>query len=290
MAQKRIQFLNDDQFHEETYLWRYMSLHKFLSFIYDQSLYLTRLDQFEDTNEGISPHHVLFNSASKFPVNNGTGVKTSVDPFLPVKTGFNNELRRNQRLNYTNCWVIGRNSRESVAMWNLYSEPNSIAIKIKYSHFKTLIQEDGFVASNLDVDFFAGAVDYHDFQDAFSLLNLTNKIWEFQFIKDISFQHEQEFRIIAKEPYELETEIIPQPDGTNNQLIRWSTDEEIERIIQKQKYDSPGISIKLNKFEQYPFEIVHHPKSKTWAKRNIVKAMENAGLDFQVSDSQINLK
>jgi hypothetical protein len=48
-----IKIEKDKQPNDNDYLWRYMNLKKFLSFIIDKKLHLKRLDQFEDKNDGI---------------------------------------------------------------------------------------------------------------------------------------------------------------------------------------------------------------------------------------------
>ncbi|WP_157603680.1 hypothetical protein [Polaribacter atrinae] len=60
-----VRFINDEEINENAYLWRYMDIHKFLSFIFNKSLYFTRLDNFEDSKEGITIEHLFYKNLKK---------------------------------------------------------------------------------------------------------------------------------------------------------------------------------------------------------------------------------
>ena len=124
----------------ENYLWKFIDIHKFLYFMYEKKLYFTRLDKFEDPNEGLPEFLIrqIYEKEEIFPD------KENLNPALfPSEAERENAFLKNQfiksklisdaekvqRLQYVNCWFIGES--ESYAMWNLYSTPESIAIKIK---------------------------------------------------------------------------------------------------------------------------------------------------------------
>ena len=60
-----IKFINDENIDQNTYLWRYIDTHKFLSFILNKSLFFTRLDKFEDQKEGIKISHLFYQNLRK---------------------------------------------------------------------------------------------------------------------------------------------------------------------------------------------------------------------------------
>jgi hypothetical protein len=51
-----IEEYNKLAFDEDEYLWKYLDMHKFLSFILKKELFFTRLDKFEDPIEGVTLH------------------------------------------------------------------------------------------------------------------------------------------------------------------------------------------------------------------------------------------
>ncbi len=146
--EKNIRFIKDDEMSEDDYLWKYLDLHKFLSLIFSESIHLTRLDKFEDKREGISLNHLLFKKFKKETddneVFNTIRELMTVDNFGSEMNKIDDDIKKVQRFNYASCWVIGKKHTESVAMWNLYSDPKSLAIRIKYSDFKNKILENSF--------------------------------------------------------------------------------------------------------------------------------------------------
>ena len=69
---------------------------------------------------------------------------------LNVNPKSRNNLRRKrdlfQNLNFATCWYI--NNHESVAMWQLYSNPNSVAIRISHEKLINEIKNSNFKISN----------------------------------------------------------------------------------------------------------------------------------------------
>ena len=105
-------------------LWKYLDIHKFLHFINTKSLFLTRLDKFEDVYEGITEELLLKKRISHDFASRGISeVSKVLDYSYDIKI---TELQRSQ---FVNCWF--KSSRESVGMWNLYSNSDSVAICLK---------------------------------------------------------------------------------------------------------------------------------------------------------------
>lgn len=281
--EKNIKFINDSNISDDDYLWKYIDLHKFLFLIINKSLYLTRLDKFEDKREGISPIHLLYKNKKKefdnHEIFNPIREIMTVDTLGSEMNKIEDELKNIQRFNFASCWVIGKKQTESVAMWNLYSDSKSIAIRIKYSDFKNNILKNGYKTIGVEKELICSPVNYIDFQDNNKIFELKSNLSNSAFIKDVSFKHENEFRIIAKEvPRE-----IPQILYKNNISRR-----HIENL-HNSNHNYPGIEVELENFEHYNFEVIHHPKSTDWTKKNINKIVNQFNMNYKIFDSNLEL-
>lgn len=281
--EKNIKFINDSNISDDDYLWKYIDLHKFLFLIINKSLYLTRLDKFEDKREGISPIHLLYKNKKKefdnHEIFNPIREIMTVDTLGSEMNKIEDELKNIQRFNFASCWVIGKKQTESVAMWNLYSDPKSIAIRIKYSDFKNNILKNGYKTDGVEQELICSSVNYIDFQDNNKIFELKSNLSDTVFIKDISFNHENEFRIVAKETPRQITPIPYKPNVSNRHIENFHNS----------KHNYPGIKVELEKFEHYNFEIVHHPKSSDWTKKNINKIVEQFNMNYKIFDSNLEL-
>tara|TARA_R110002051_G_scaffold312794_1_gene388260 strand:+ start:198 stop:1061 length:864 start_codon:yes stop_codon:yes gene_type:complete len=282
--EKNIQFVNDNIISDDDYLWKYLDLHKFLSFIISKSIHLTRLDKFEDKREGISPIHLLYQNHKKeldnHPMFEKIRTYMTIDTLGGKMNKIEDELKKIQRFNYASCWVIGKKQTESVAMWNLYSDPKSLAIRIKYSDFKKNTLENGYKTNGMDKELICSPVNYLNFQDKKNIAEYTNNLLDSVFLKDISFKHENEFRIIAREKEREIPSIYYKPNITRSHI------EKLHNSI----YNNPGTKVELKNFEKYNFEIVHHPKSTNWTKENINEIIKKFKIGFDIYDSNLELK
>lgn len=283
MSDIQIEFKNDEKINPESYLWRYIDLHKFLSFIYKKTLYLNRLDNFEDNREGISIHHLLTLHLKKhidnLPMFDYARKHHKIDSLGNEMNHFNEELEKIQKSNFASCWVLEPNNVESVAMWNLYSSPNSLAIKIKYKDFKDLFLKNGVQSHDQNRKIICSPIEYINFQNPTfeeTQISPENSV----FVKDVSFVHEKEFRIVLQEP-QREIPEINYKEGINKKSIE---------NLHNQFFNYTGVNLKLNNFSDYPFEVVHHPKSQKWAKDNIENIMKLSEINFTVSNSSLDLK
>lgn len=276
-----VKFINDEKINENTYLWRYMDIHKFLSFIFNKSLYFTRLDKFEDKKEGITINHLFYQNLKKqidnHPMFDSIRTYMSIETLGGEMNKIDDELQRIQIHNFANCWVIGENSSESVAMWNLYSNPDSLAIKIKYSDFKKLLTKQGLQSFDTSREVICSPINYIDFQKP-DFKNITDI--DSVFTKDISFEHENEFRIIVKEK---EREIPPIEYKSN---IHKKNSEKLHNAF----WNYIGVELNFIDFKGFDFEIVHHPKSQDWTKNNIKEIIKISETDFKINDSVLDLK
>lgn len=183
----------------ESKLWRFMDLGKFLSLIQMGSLYFARSDQFSDPFEGAKGivnrkpewegfYKGFFWSAIKQAEDQlGAPTLTSLERLNKAEQLFKdfnhlNEKRRYQT--FINCWH--ENEFESEAMWQLYTSNinEGIAIQTSYERLYESLSRNPSIA--------IGRVNYIDFGTRFSALG-TNAF----FFKRKSFEHEREVRLVT---------------------------------------------------------------------------------------------
>jgi hypothetical protein len=251
MAEKlpEINFLKSKQPHQEDYLWRYLNLKKFLSFLIDQKLHLKRLDQFEDKNDGI------FANLLQLKYNLSKIIKAGKEIDVEYEESKLRELQRNL---FASCWFVG--NRESMAMWKIFSNPDSVAVRIKYKDLKKIFKDRAFDYNENEIKSVTlGRVQYYDFQNGKGASQSADTDSFVAFSKDESFSNEKEFRII-----------VYTEKGNDN--------------------TTPGIDFMLKDFQNLPFEIVFHPKAEDWGVKNLKDIMEKFHLNFKVFDSELNLR
>src|SRR3954469_12099038 len=89
---------------DDTTLWRYMDLAKFLHLLESRSLWFSRLDQFDDPLEGTFTDSELAH------------FKSLPDP--TVGLSYVRGTAHIRATNFVSCWREG--AEESMAMWDLY--------------------------------------------------------------------------------------------------------------------------------------------------------------------------
>jgi len=188
---------------ENSVLYRYITIDKFIDFLINNRIPLVRLSEFEDKLEGVSLFHHLINYTSHKIAENANDWSAALAKafafnfHLPKGRSIKNQSEIIQNTNYASCWYI--NNYESVAMWQLYSKPDSIAIRIPYKILSNELLSHNFeLTSDNIVKIKLGSIDYFRFNDIDELMNIAYKIDSIGFIKDLSFKHENEFRIIIE--------------------------------------------------------------------------------------------
>jgi hypothetical protein len=279
-----VKFRNIEDLNEEGYLWRYMDFHKFFSFILRKELFLTRNTLFEDKTESSQPiHHILNilkNGLDKDPILNVFDGMMHVDNFAEDKDQLEKELYRSQRSNFSNCWFYTTSDFESVAMWNLYSKPNGLAVKIKLKDFLELFETQRITLDRPAKILEMGPVKYINYQNINDLIYASHNIETFPFIKDISFSHEVEFRINVK----IDLEELDESKFNENAT-------EIQKQnIRDHINNFPGIRLEFSDFDKIPFQVKFHPKSDEWAKQDIRDLLKKYQMDFKIEDSKLLLR
>lgn len=254
---------------EDKYLWKFVDIHKFLYFLFEKKLYFTRLDKFEDPNEGLSEKLIreiyrreIFPSVENlnpklYPTESER--KQAYDENLVEKVFLMNEVDDLQRMQFANCWFIG--ARESYAMWNLYSNPDSVVIRIKpNSLIDSIKQAVKTSTSNFIKKIVCGNVVYNTvYPPEYDLKKYerpTNKYSALK--KDLSYEYENEYRFVA--------------------------------FSEKPSNEIECFEINLPDFNNLDFIIISHPRMQTWMINNINNILISNGMNNKLVKSEIKLK
>lgn len=245
---------------EEEFLWRYIDIHKFLNLMKQKRFSFTRMDQFEDALEGV-PFETLQRFAD---INKGLNLNLANMILNPnefilrtenMVSGRLDAVLQIQSSNFVSCWFYEQ--RESMAMWNLYSNPDGVAIKIPFGKLKSLLKPE---KSKIAIkEYYCGKVTYQDFKqtDPYSENGL-RKLGKVALRKDMSFSHEKEIRFVIKSA-----------DYKNMQTAISS-----EPIVLK----------------DLEMQIVCHPRMIEWKKKNIHQILKDARLSKSYAVSEITLR
>lgn len=160
---------------DETIIWRYMSLDKYIDLLYRKELFLCRLDKLIDPWEGSWSKQEIEESPYK-------------EDDLKGPDGLIQEFKR---WSFINCWHI--NKHESAAMWDLYSSRNAgIAIKTTIGKLKDSLKED---SKRLHIGEIQYVDNYDDNIEQSRDLNYLTMLGPV-FKKRQSFIHENEVRLV----------------------------------------------------------------------------------------------
>ena len=138
---------------------------------------------------------------------------------------------------------------------------------------------DGYYSRIKLKNFVLGAIKYIDFQNPHEIDLLKNEIKFTPFMKDKSFIHENEFRMMA------EIEKIEQKPLVLKSGISKYYQEKFHK-----EHQINGLDISINNFYEYKFEIVYNPKISNWVRDDIEKILEKFEIPFKTRDSKLKLK
>jgi hypothetical protein len=243
--------------HNNYLLTRYIDIHGFLYFITQSKLRFARLDTFEDLNEGFSVYTAdavkdvtkHLRAIAKTP--DKEKMMEDIASLKQEHTDLAKQYSQQQENLFACCWYRGE--KESVAMWNLYSNADSVAIRFNAHKLIELIES---IANKGDQHFDKmqyGNVEYADLSAEGNNINDDS----IGFIKDVSFSHEQEFRFMAE---------------------------------RKAKDDAFEYELCLGDLKKIDFSIIAHPKMEEWKIRNILNVLSCYQLTGKFQPSQLALK
>lgn len=220
---------------KEKYVYRYVTIEKLVDFLESSSIFLTRLDKFEDNLENIEPYDInelkVRTNSLKKPEDANPDISDDrwgeiIQDNIAALKGLQKSLDLKQKHRYVSCWIL--NEVESFAMWDIYGKAG-FAIRFERKYFQKLIKESIKVqekpTSNLDI-VVAGAVKYQNYDDM--LFKEKESLLKFSaFRKHLSFKHEAEYRIVG---------------------------------FMKEILNIPGLKFKLPEIENLKFDIISNPR------------------------------
>jgi len=206
---------------DETVLWRYVSLAKFVSMLKSRAIFFSRADRLGDPHEGaVSP---LDNEEWAAALERLLeGIADHEEAIAELST----VRERARRWVYVNSWFASHT--ESAAMWDLYAAGGEgVAVQTTFGRLKSALNASEQIV-------FAGRVSYVDYQSA--AIHDPEAVAPF-FYKREAFAHEQEVRAAIFELPPSQDGGFPlddddNPVGLEIEVSLWSV---IERI-----YTPPG--------------------------------------------------
>lgn len=163
---------------EDTVLWRYMSLTRFMNLLEHKKLWFSRLDKFEDPLEG------TFTDVELEHLRNLPVVPSPRGP-EPVGESYLRLMELGRVSHYASCWREGKH--ESMAMWDIFGKLGvSVAIKSDIGRLKAAV-------GSCEKGVFLGRVNYLPWEEMATYPN--NAILQC-FRKDRSYDHEAEVRAV----------------------------------------------------------------------------------------------
>lgn len=165
-----------------------------------------------------------------------------------------------QRTQFASCWYLAKG--ESKAMWNLYSECGSVAIRFVAKDLIELMKNQAKKEQDKSIEYMTiGNVYYRDLYPPDLDSNILHESPNSFSInkKDSSYSHENEFRFVINIK-----ELMP---------------------------DNFGFGFNFPQFSSLDFKIITHPKTEKWKFLVLKKMLSKYNLENKLSKSNIpNLK
>jgi hypothetical protein len=260
----QIDINKDYRFQDDQFLWRYMDLHRLIYFLNSENIFFSPLNSFFDPLEGITQKHLKDKQYvealdRKSETKDGLPLKTKEkleEEKVELKEQFKSKLEEIQKTYFASCWFLG--VRESLAMWDAYSNKDSVAIKFNPQDLCTCIIDSCEKLDNPDFDLMVhGKVEYFkispfDPNDE-GLRNCGHKYKGF--LKDLSYKHEEEFRFLVMQ-------------NNNDKTYNF-------------------FELSLKNLKDLNFSIVTHPQMEPWKYANIATILKSKGLEHMLTKSEI---
>jgi hypothetical protein len=231
-----------------SFLWKYLDLHRFIYLITQEKFFFSRLDRFEDPFEGIATR--LIRQEALLQERNSKHKK--IHDLVHFQ-----EAVSAQKSQYVNCWFAGE--RESMAMWNLHSEPDSVAIKADFKALSEGLRKPfrEFIKKNKgNYSVICSSVNYlalNPFNEKIS----AGKYRYSALKKDKSFEYEKEYRFLIVAHHPVKNKVF--------------------------------ISIPVD-LEQLDITVISHPNIEDWEFANLKKLIKLSGKKIRLQRSPILLR
>lgn len=164
---------------DNSVIWRFLDLAKFISLLKEKALYMTRADKFEDQFEGAVcslEDSDKYDDALAAYYSEWLEGKPLSEQLIQNEHYAIQMIRKNS---FMSCWFEG--SYESIAMWKLYTtgkDAKGVAIKTTVGRLKNAI------GRNVEI----GRISYIDYSKEWP--NANEALWR----KRLSFEYEHEVR------------------------------------------------------------------------------------------------
>jgi hypothetical protein len=250
-----------------TFLWKYIDLHRFIYLLTEQKLFFTRLDKFEDPYEGVATkllrrdakYSKVSLDINKLP--NSLTLKQKKQLINEKKLHDylkNQEIEKAQNRQYVSCWFAC--DRESMAMWNLYSSSNSVALKFDFNRVTDELTKSfsSFISKNGNRLSILGAEVTYLRLNPFDEKLPKQKLKYSAFKKDISFQYEKEYRFLIV------------------------TVDNLDRV-------EPFYSIPID-IKNLNMTVIAHPNMEAWQFENLKKLLALTDTDIKIEKSSTLLR
>ncbi|WP_378006783.1 hypothetical protein [Aeromonas jandaei] len=258
---------------EQSTIWRYLDLAKFICLIQSNSLFLSRADMFDDPFEGTinKPTHESFINEIESNLQ-GKSVKASYlklkGQWVVFSENHDTDLGRSlfstlkwlKTYTYVNCWH--QSEHESEAMWKLYSKNITESLVVKTSVSKL---EDALPKS-LKLE----PVAYRNYDSNYVMDNYFLSPFK---TKRLAFSHEKEVRIIIQEPP------LKDFDSEYKQFDIDLVNNELGKVVQLHG----GV-------QQVIEEIRLSPLASSWFESLIRDLLVKYQIDIPVNRSEISVK
>jgi hypothetical protein len=246
---------------KEDFLWKYLDFYKFLYFILKNKIYFSRLDQLEDPHEGLSE----WIQKDKFYFDSVLSLR-ELNPAIPFEQRETTINEAKQGLNYikevalvtqvsqyVSCWYTSH--RESKAMWDIYSNCDSVALRFDAVDLIKIITEAAENNSDKHYNYMLlGNVTYEDLYPP-DPINFDTQKTSSVTLKDTCYAHEQEFRFVINRTK-------PEPRDIGFHLV-------------------------IPLLTSLKFNIITHPKMAQWKFDLLYQLLEKFDLHHRISKSVI---
>ena len=116
-----------------TVMWRFMPFWKYKSLMSSHSLFMSKLADLEDQNEGYVPHRLrdalVQNARLRWEIRGNADEDNIVEKEVEIR------IEAARQATFVSCWHM--NEEESLDMWGQYSKPeDTVAIKTHFTSFK----------------------------------------------------------------------------------------------------------------------------------------------------------
>jgi hypothetical protein len=239
---------------DNTVLWRYLDLAKFMDMLERRVLWFARADKFEDPLEGTYTDAELDHLRSLPSIPTPSGTARIGDSYL-------RGTKMMRSTNFISCWRAGAD--ESMAMWDLYRKGSGvIAIKSTIGRLKEAVGHYGKPV-------YVGEVKYVDWKAA----PWDNNLLAMCVRKVLAYKHESEIRAMI---WGFDQSNAKSP------LVKPGQDQTWENALENfAEGTPPGLEVPFD-FQQLITEVWVGPREKQWIYILVKQIMKRYGLPQQV--------